>query len=188
MGHQLILCSAMDTIRSTYKLGRFVTVNVKDYGHGNVEIVFQQSVYVSNFRSGDKPVIKEFALTLQQWQQLMDRLQDIEKAVTDHKTAKMVQFRYHLGRNRYVQVNSGFKVVDLRVFWLPEGKSDVQPTRRGISLKFEEFDSLVKLKAEIEQVIPELNTIQPCWMGSDHMNQLGALSCSECNPNDHYNW
>ena len=24
--------------------------------------------------------------------------------------------------------------------------------------------------------------------GSDHMNQLGALQCLECNPNDYENW
>ena len=24
--------------------------------------------------------------------------------------------------------------------------------------------------------------------GSDHMNQLGALQCSECNSNDYENW
>ena len=28
----------------------------------------------------------------------------------------------------------------------------------------------------------------PCYMQSDHMNQLGALRCSECNPNDYQNW
>ena len=51
----------------------------------------------------------------------------------------------------------------------------------------DEFDTLVKLKAEIEQVIPELNSVQPCWMSEDHMNQEGMLRCAECNPNDYYN-
>ena len=178
----------MESIRSTYKLGRFVTVKVKDYGHGKVEIVFEQSVYVPNFIKGDKPVMKEYALSLQQWQQLMNRLQDIDTAVTDHQTDKTVHVQYHLGRNLYVHVNSGFNVVDLRDFWLPEGKSDLVPTRRGISIKFEEFDTLVKLKTEIEQVIPELNTIQPCLKRSDRMNPLGVLSYSEYKPNDHHNW
>ena len=30
--------------------------------------------------------------------------------------------------------------------------------------------------------------VVPCYVQSDHMNQLGALRCSECNPNDYQNW
>ena len=28
----------------------------------------------------------------------------------------------------------------------------------------------------------------PCYVQSDHMNQLGALRCSKCNPNNYQNW
>ena len=118
----------------------------------------------------------------------MWQTEDINEAVRKQKAGEDVHYRCHLGGNNYVQVNSGFPVVDLRKFWLPGGKTDVQPTRRGIPLKFEEFDTLLKLKAEIEQVIPELNGTQPCWMDDDHMNQLGYLTCAECNPNDYQNW
>ena len=36
--------------------------------------------------------------------------------------------------------------------------------------------------------LPELDGVVPCYVQSDHMNQLGALRCSECNPNDYENW
>ena len=36
--------------------------------------------------------------------------------------------------------------------------------------------------------LTELDGVVPCYMQSDHMNQLGALRCSECNPNDYQNW
>ena len=76
-------------------------------------------------------------------------------------------------------------VHDIRQFWLPEHTDQVQLTRKGIALKFDEFDTLIKLKAEIEQVIPELDQMQPCWMSDDHMNQEGLMNCRECNPNQH---
>ena len=173
--------------RSTYQLGKYVTLVVKDFGHGNVEVVFSQSVYIdkTKYCKDDKPVMKDFSLTLQRWQQLMSRIDDIQIAVTEHSAGKEVHFKHHLGRNNFVQINSGFKVVDLRQFWLPDGTDRIQPTRKGIALKFDEFDTLVKLKPEIEQVMPELEHIQPCWMSDDHMNQEGLMNCRECNPNQY---
>ena len=173
--------------RATFKIGKYVTIEVKDFGHDNVEVVLSQSVYVdtSKYRKGDRPAMKEFTLSLRRWQQLMMRIDDLQMAMTEHIDGKEVHFKHHLGRNNFVQVNSGFKVVDIRQFWLPEHTDQVQPTRKGIALKFDEFDTLIKLKAEIEQVIPELDQMQPCWMSDDHMNQEGLMNCRECNPNQH---
>ncbi len=173
----------MATTRVSYQIGRYVGVEIRDYGHGRVEVVFSQDVYVDRVLTK-----KEFELTLHRWQQLTWCIGDIEESIKEHTDGKDVHYSYRLGANVHVQVNSGFKVVDIRKFWLPEGRTKVCPTRKGIALKFDEFDALVKLKAEIEQVIPELNEVQPCWMDSDHMNQLGALACPECNPNDYQNW
>ena len=169
--------------RVTYQLGKYVTVEVKAYGPQNVEVVFIQTLYENNLLKK-----KEFPLTIQRYQQLMWQTPSIEEAVTQHKEGKDVHYNWHLGGNRYVQVNSGFPVVDLREFWMPEGKDQVQPTRRGIALKFDEYDTLIKLRADIEKGIPELSETQPCYMDSDHMNQLGYLRCVECNPNDCFNW
>ena len=167
--------------RATYQLGKYVSIDVKDYGHHNIDIVLSKTVYINNLLTK-----KDYSLPLQRWQQFMWYLDEIQQAVTDHKEGKDVHVKYHLGRNSFVQVNSGFPVVDLRQFWLPADKDEVQPTRKGIALKFEEFATLVKLKAEIEQVIPELDKEQPCWI--NHHNQESFLQCFECNPNDYRNW
>ena len=45
-----------------------------------------------------------------------------------------------------------------------------------------------ELLTEIGRALPELDGVVPCYVQSDHMNQLGALRCSECNPNDYQNW
>ena len=41
---------------------------------------------------------------------------------------------------------------------------------------------------EIGRALSELDGVVPCYVQSDHMNQLGALRCLECNPNDYQNW
>lgn len=170
--------------RATYQLGKYVTMEIHDHGDRHVEIALIQQLYENTLLKK-----KEYCMTLQRWQQLMWQKEDIQEAIRKHKAGEDVHYSCDLGGNNYIQVNSGFTVVDLRKFWLPKGKTEVQPTRRGIALKFEEYDILMKLKAEIDQAVPELEEVQPCWMSEDHMyHQMGMLRCPECNPNDCHNW
>ena len=171
----------MITTRATFPLGKYVTMEVKDFENQHIEVIFVQTVYEQNLLKK-----KEFSLTLRRFQQVLRSLEDIKQAVKDHQDGKEVHYMKHLGANRYVQVNTGFRVVDLREFWLPEGKNTVQPTRRGIALKFEEFETLIQL--DFERILPELKTTTPCMFSEDHQNQLGYLMCAECNPDDYMNW
>ena len=99
----------------------------------------------------------------------------IQQAVQDVKEGSEVYLNHHIGGINFIQVNSRFKVVDFRQFWLPYGKSKVQPTRHGIALKFEEFETLMKL--DFEKITPELNKVVPCY---DHMNPDVILTCKLC--------
>ncbi len=78
--------------------------------------------------------------------------------------------------------------MNIRKFWLPEGEERAVATRKGIALRFDEFKVLVQSVNDINCHVPELADVVPCSMREDHQNQLGALSCSECNPNDFRNW
>ena len=62
------------------------------------------------------------------------------------------------------------------------------PTKKGMCLRLLEYNSLKQPLPEIGNILPELNAVVPCFLQSDHMNQLGTLQCSECNPNDFHNW
>ena len=50
----------MVNTRATYKTGKYVILEVKDFGHDNVKEVFSQSVYVGicKYRKDDRPVTK----------------------------------------------------------------------------------------------------------------------------------
>ena len=76
--------------------------------------------------------------------------------------------------------------VDIRQYWKPQ--EEVISTKKGISLRPIEYVRLKGLLSEIGNALPELNGVVPCFLQSDDINQLGALKCSECNPNDFYNW
>ena len=71
-------------------------------------------------------------------------------------------------------------------YWKPQ--EEVIPTKKGLYLRPLEYIAVKELLTEIGRALPELDGVVPCYMQSDHMNQLGALLCSECNPNDYQNW
>ena len=64
------------------------------------------------------------------------------------------------------------------------------PTKKGMRMRPLEYNSLKQLLPEIHvgNELPELNAAVPCFLQSDHMNQFGALQCSESNSNDFHNW
>ncbi len=115
------------------------------------------------------------------WKHFVESIGNIDDAL---KTEQLEAYKEHLGGNVYSTVEG--VCVDIRRYWKPEDK--VVPTRKGICLRPREY---VKLKDSIPQIgeaLPELDAIVPCYLQSDHQNQLGMLTCSECNPNDFQNW
>ena len=72
--------------------------------------------------------------------------------------------------------------VDIRQHWLPPNQTKVVPTKKGITLRQGEYAKLKDVASVISDFVPELNSVVPCPYRSDHMHQLGFLSCSECNP------
>ena len=157
-------------------------VTVSDY-KDNVYIHIRK--YDTNEDGKLFPTKKGAALIPCRWNELLMSIDDIKKAVPAFRSES---YSKHLGGNWYVSVSKDIACVDIRRFWQPEEGQDVVPTRKGIGLRFTEFEELVKLLDEINSYVPELADVIPCLSREDHQNQLGALKCSECNPNDCQNW
>ena len=128
-----------------------------------------------------KPTKKGISVTLSRWKNLVDRMVYLDEALAERKP-----YTSHLGGNVYFTVTLGGTCVDIRQYWTPE--KDVVPTRKGLCLRPLEYQRLKELLPLIGQALPELDAVVPCYLQSDHMNQLGALQCPECNPNDCMNW
>ena len=129
----------------------------------------------------DTPTKKGISLTLMRWKNWVDYIEYLDQALAD-KTA----YSNHLGGNVYCTVTEGSGCVDIRQYWKPE--EELNPTRKGLCLRPLEYQRLKDLIPEIGQTLPELDAVVPCYLQSDHMNQLGMLQCPECNPNDCSNW
>lgn len=159
--------------RCKYSLGNQRYVQVNEWkGELRVDIREWQD---------DKPTKKGIWLTLMRWKNLTDAIEYVDQTLQNRQT-----YNTHLGGNVFCNVGKGSVCVDIRQFWKPE--NDVVPTRKGICLRPAEYSRLKELMPEIGRNLPELDAVVPCYLQSDHMNQLGALQCSECNPNDCGNW
>ena len=98
------------------------------------------------------------------------------------RAGESVGYKQHIGGGYYVSMTSGFYCVDIRKFFIPYGETDVKPTRRGIALRLWEWEDMKKIIDAINNAYPTLGTALPCYLGDDHLNQLGALQCTECYP------
>ena len=79
-----------------------------------------------------------------------------------------VSYRQEIGGGYFVSVTSG--------------ETEMRATRQGLAVRLREWSNLKTIMAAIDDAHPTLATSVPCYQRDDHMNQLGALQCSECNP------
>ena len=111
---------------------------------------------------------------------LVTEINDLVKAADDNR--KIVDLHRHIGGGRYVSVTCGILCVDFRKFFCPAGTDEIKPKRCGVALRLHEWWKFVDIIKSIDDANPALVTALPCYTGDEHLNQLDALQCSECNP------
>ena len=116
------------------------------------------------------------------WAQFRQMVEQIEDNVRNLQSGEVVSYRESIGGGYYVSITSGFACIDVRKFFIPEGETDIKPTRQGIALRLREWGQMKKIMDQINAIYPSLGTALPCYLGGDHQNQLGALQCRECYP------
>ena len=108
--------------------------------------------------------------------------------VVDQALDENREYATHLGGNVSATVKASVICVDIRQHWLPPNQTEVVLTKKGITLRPGEYAKLKDGPSVIGDFVPELNSVVPCPYRSDHMNQLGFLSCNECNPDHCAEW
>ena len=124
---------------------------------------------------------KRYHFNQMRWKNWVRELEFGEKALHEDKS-----YSNHIGRNVYCIVAENGVYVDIRQYWKSE--EEMIPTKKELCLRPLEHVCLKELLPEIRNALPELNGVVPSFLQSDHMNQLGTLQCSECNPDNFYNW
>ena len=150
----------------------------------------ESEVHLRYYTENDnKPTKDGIVLTLGRFKELQTLAPFVDQFVKGYNDPNEdSSYSRHLGGNWYVSVTHGYRCVNIRRFWKPEGEEDLRATRDGIALKFQQWEKLMGALDDVESYVPELRDAIPCMMRDDHMNQMGALRCSECNPNDFLNW
>lgn len=143
-------------------------------------------VHVRVYEKGNNswyPTKKGISFSLQQWKKLQDcEVENVDQAIAKFKEGKEVDIMKHLGSNYYVTVHNGYANVTLRRWWVPEGKKELCPSRKGVALTFEQWEQVKKYMGPIA-AISGLDEVIPCEFQDDHQNQMGAIECNNCNPN-----
>ena len=128
------------------------------------------------------PTKKGVSFSLQRWVR-MGHMQDrIATIMTSIENKEEASERIFIGGRLQVEMKSPYHCVDLREWYVDEQDGAFKPTRKGISLKFRQWRKLCTYAGQIQQLVPEIQHLLPCYMDTDHQNQLGMLACSECNP------
>ena len=85
----------------------------------------------------------------------------------------------HIGGTRYVSVDNKSPTVDIRR-WYEDSRagSSLKPTRVGIVLTCPNWDKLKTFVIDVENEIPAMQAIAPCW----HDSQVNQMFCDECSP------
>ena len=87
----------------------------------------------------------------------------LDDAVSTMQQNNVTFYRRHLGGNWHVTIQSGFNRVDIRKFWFPVGAKELQATRKGVFLTFDQFRELKNGLKNIISYVPELNNIVACY-------------------------
>jgi len=151
----------------------------KKYEIGDKRYVVVKKDEIRVFEDGSS---KLATFTFSRWVQFVEQFSEI-----DNNVAKLVakqedvRMQLHVGGGWYVSVTSGYWCVDIRRFYDLPGVG-ARPTRSGIALRLHEWTRLQEAAGELKKKNPKIAEAQPCWTGSDHFNQEGAMTCRECNP------
>jgi hypothetical protein len=142
-------------------------IHIREYDEGNGKLY---------------PTKKGVSFNKTRWAMFLRQLDDMERSVDLLRANQPVDFYRHVGGRYYVSISKAFRCVNIRRYFLPPNSTKERPTRCGIALKLDEWDTLLVKIREIQERLPELKTAKPCYSRDDHANQLGYISCVECNP------
>jgi hypothetical protein len=166
------------------------------YGTLDGEPIFRIQECDYKVNNGEKQQPKLIRCNLQQWVDLTANVDAINESIADYNKVLL-----HIGCNTYVHVQPDIRRVDIREYFLPANvkcKLDmlpicfepyVIPTRRGISLTYEEWKQIsIKAMPLIHVGSTELQAVRLGSCSVHHDAQAAWLKCEHCNPNGHLQW
>lgn len=140
----------------------------------------QDVIFFSLRRYDDEALLKNLDavtknridLTMDQWKRLTLNAGKIKSLVQNNSKGFL-----HIGSDVYITVDETF--ISVRKYFLKQGQ--LRPTKRGISLNYEQWENLTDLLQAIYNIhITELMSHKTC--DYYHNSQISARDCIDCNP------
>ncbi|KAK3106623.1 hypothetical protein FSP39_023877 [Pinctada imbricata] len=136
----------------------------------------------------NKPTTKGVSFPFKRWASLRDHLELIDEKATAIFDGQNVDERIHIVGNVHVSINSKYPGVDIRHFWFPVDSDEPRASRKGLSLKPDEWQKFKATFPKVEDMVDGASEAQACIHDDDHQNQEGMLRCPEYSPRDYQNW
>ena len=169
------MCLYFQNILAKFNIGnkRFVIVN-EFKGQLYVHL---REYQLDNVTNKLYPTVKGCALTPSRFANLVLSVTDIDENVAKLRKPDGQEFKYttHLGGGIFCSITSGYQCVNFRSYYTVENR--LMPTRKGISLRLDEWDVVKSKLEEIRNLSPQLSGARPCDYDVDH----NEAECEDCN-------
>ncbi len=116
---------------------------------------------------------KGISLTLSQWETLLKYRHHIDGDFDRLREKTPVDSSYNLGEDTYATLTSPYRVINIRQ-WYRADDGVLKPGRKGITLRFSEWEHIIHLQHQLELIHPTLNTV---YKEDEHY---------ECHSRDYY--
>ena len=107
------------------------------------------------------PTKNGVSLNFCQWKILCNATEVVDDLFRRIRDGEPVDYRYHLGDDVYVILKAPYPTIHVRKHFVPEGEWTLQPTKRGVTLSWFEWQELKKTIPLFEEREPELKTLIP---------------------------
>ncbi len=160
--------------------GRYLTVKTF-----NGAMLVDIREYDQDDNSGKRyPTKTGVSFPMHRWAAFVDAIDEIDRNVKALKAKQPVDFSRHIGGGYYTTVKDGYYCIDIRRYFKPSDDGKILATRKGICLRFFEWDALRKRVQDVRDKVSELANAKPCCSRDDHMSQIVYFACNECNSFD----
>jgi len=122
----------------------------------------------------NKDNLKEAFFTGKRFAFLMMKMEDINREVSKAIDGKCIDTRLHIGGAWHISLTHGIRCVDIRKFF-KDSQGNIRPTKRGISLSYSEWNTLMNVAARIESELDAFKAISSCW----HDSQIELQRCKK---------
>ena len=144
--------SAGDGEVGLYHLGGDLFLHVIERLGEEPEILLQISrLCREDLKEDDEQVCgcPSLVLRQEQWDRLLYMKKKVAKLIWSVQAERFVDEKYHIGKEVYMSITHPYRVVNIRSFFRKTGQSVLYPSKRGVALRFPQYDRLLQLEETI---------------------------------------